>query len=150
MRNGTSRGLFPFQDPANNEGFEVYVIPYSGTQITAQEFKLDEPSGVMQDPTNVVIDGAQATMFYGNNPIMGDTARGVVHQGWPALRSHHVQAARLVARPDHADLDLHIALATDTIAYIATRQPNTPPSTGSPVPTLRHAPFDQWQRYGSV
>jgi hypothetical protein len=42
------------------------------------------------------------------------------------------------------------AAATDTIVYIATRQPTTPPFTGSPVPTLRHAPFDQWQRYGSV
>ncbi len=61
------------QDPTTNEGFEVYVTPYSGTQITQARFKLDEPSGVMDDPTNVVIDGVQATMFYGYNPIMGDT-----------------------------------------------------------------------------
>jgi hypothetical protein len=35
-----------FQNPTTNVGFEVYVTPYSGTQITEQEFKLDEPSGV--------------------------------------------------------------------------------------------------------
>jgi hypothetical protein len=63
-----------FQDPSTEEGFEVYVTPYSGTQITNKEFKLDEPSGVMQDPTNILVDGAQALMFYGYNPIMGDTS----------------------------------------------------------------------------
>jgi hypothetical protein len=62
-----------FQDPTTNEGFEVYVTPYSGTQITKQEFQLDEPSGVIQEQTDVMIDGVRATMFYGNNTIMGDT-----------------------------------------------------------------------------
>src|ERR1700674_736514 len=44
----------------------------------------------------------------------------------------------------------HSALDFDTIAYVARRQPTTPAFTGSPVLTLRHVPFDQWQRYGSV
>ena len=59
--------------PTTNVGFEVYVTPYSGTQITEQEFKLDEPSGVENHPTHVTVDGVPATMFYGNNSIMGDT-----------------------------------------------------------------------------
>jgi hypothetical protein len=62
-----------FQDPTTNEGFEVYVTPYGGAHITKQEFTLDEPSGVFNLPTNVMIDGTQATMFYGSNAIMGDT-----------------------------------------------------------------------------
>jgi hypothetical protein len=62
-----------FQDPSTDEGFEVYVTPYSGTQIGEARFKLDEPSGTFEDPTNVVIDGVTATMFYGYNPIMSDT-----------------------------------------------------------------------------
>jgi hypothetical protein len=61
------------QEPTTNEGFEVYVTPYSGTQITEARFKLDEPSGVIQQQTNVMIDGTHATMFYGTNAIMGDT-----------------------------------------------------------------------------
>jgi hypothetical protein len=61
------------QDPTTNVGFEVYVTPYSGTQITEQEFKLDEPSGVENQPSHVSIDGVAATAFYGNNSIMGDT-----------------------------------------------------------------------------
>jgi hypothetical protein len=62
-----------FQDPTDNVGFEVYVTPYSGTQISEDRFKLDEPSGVIRQQTDVMIDGVRATMFYGNNAIMGDT-----------------------------------------------------------------------------
>jgi hypothetical protein len=62
-----------FQNPTTNVGFEVYVTPYSATQITEQEFKLDEPSGVGSQPTTVTIDGVPATAFYGSNSIMGDT-----------------------------------------------------------------------------
>jgi len=62
-----------FQDTKTDQGFEVYVTPYADKQITPQRFKLDEPSGVIQSPTDVVIDGARATMFFGNNTIMGDT-----------------------------------------------------------------------------
>ena len=62
-----------FQDTKTDQGFEVYVTPYADKQITPQRFKLDEPSGVMQTPTDIVVDGTRATMFFGNNTIMGDT-----------------------------------------------------------------------------
>jgi hypothetical protein len=61
------------QDPTTNVGFEVYVTPYSDRQITDAQFKTDEPSGVVNQLTDMTIDGAPATMFYGNNSIMGDT-----------------------------------------------------------------------------
>jgi hypothetical protein len=66
-----------------NVGFEVYVTPYSGTQITEQEFKLDEPSGVENQPTHVTIDSVPATMFYGSNSVMGDTREiWFIHDGF--------------------------------------------------------------------
>jgi hypothetical protein len=61
------------QDLTATAGFEVYVTPYSGAQITEARFKTDEPSGAFNQPTNVLIDGVQATMFYGSNSVMGDT-----------------------------------------------------------------------------
>ncbi len=64
---------FSFQDPDTNEGFEIYVTPYPDTKVTEQRFKLDEPSGVMDQPTAVVIGGVTATMFFGHNDILGDT-----------------------------------------------------------------------------
>ena len=62
-----------FQNPNATEGFEVYITPYTQSQVTQQRFETDEPSGVMQDPTAVVIAGVPATMFFGNNGLMGDT-----------------------------------------------------------------------------
>lgn len=62
-----------FQDPNSDEGFEVYVTPYAQSQVTQQRFDTDEPSGVMNSPTAIVIAGAPATMFFGNNTLMGDT-----------------------------------------------------------------------------
>ena len=32
---------------------------------------MDEPSGVMNDPQNITIDGAPATEFFSTNPAMG-------------------------------------------------------------------------------
>lgn len=61
-----------FVGPGAQE-FEVYVTPYGKAQIDEARFKLDQPSGRYLDPQNVVIDGAQATLFTGYNPIMGDT-----------------------------------------------------------------------------
>lgn len=62
-----------FANGDESRSFEVYVTPYSGAQITKQRFLTDEPSGVFQEPQDVMIDGARATMFFGQNPIMGDT-----------------------------------------------------------------------------
>lgn len=62
-----------FQDPDTREGFQVYVTPYAKASIDRERFKLDQPSGVFKDPKDVMIDGARGTIFFGHNPIMGDT-----------------------------------------------------------------------------
>jgi hypothetical protein len=62
-----------FEDAASGDEFQIYVTPYNGTKITAQRFKLDEPSGVHLDPTAIVVDGAPAEMFFSKNTVMGDT-----------------------------------------------------------------------------
>jgi hypothetical protein len=62
-----------FQDPNTGEGFQIYIIPYGGTQIDTERFRLDEPSGVIQEQTEIRVDATRATMFFGKNSIMGDT-----------------------------------------------------------------------------
>jgi len=62
-----------FEDPQTGEGFQIYVTPYGETQITKEHFQLDIPSGVMKEPTDVIIGGVQGTMFFSKNSIMGDT-----------------------------------------------------------------------------
>jgi len=72
-----------FMNADNSQSFEIYVTPYGATQIDQTRFKLDEPSGRYLDPQQVVIDGAQATLFTGYNPIMGDTREvWFIHGGY--------------------------------------------------------------------
>jgi hypothetical protein len=72
-----------FQDPQTGEGFDIFVTPYSGTTITKQRFSSDEPSGVFQEPQDIIIGGTRATMFFGSNPIMGDTREvWFIHGGY--------------------------------------------------------------------
>jgi hypothetical protein len=49
------------------------MTPYSGTQITNAQFKLDEPSGVVLDRTDTTVSGVPATTFFGHNDEIGDT-----------------------------------------------------------------------------
>lgn len=70
-----------FQDPDTNEGFQIYVTPYNKKVIDTERFKLDQPSGVFKEPKEVMVGGGstslttgvRGTMFFGHNPIMGET-----------------------------------------------------------------------------
>ncbi|HET8581130.1 MAG TPA: hypothetical protein VFL98_01525 [Candidatus Paceibacterota bacterium] len=62
-----------FEDADDTHAFQVYIVSYASSTISDARFLLDEPSGVRTQPTSVVIDGVTGTMFFGNNPVMGDT-----------------------------------------------------------------------------
>ena len=62
-----------FEDAKNGKGFQIYVTPYAETQITNERFRLDLSSGVMKEPTDVIIGGVRGTMFWSKNSIMGET-----------------------------------------------------------------------------
>ena len=72
-----------FQNADMSDGFEVYITPYAQSQVTQARFQADEPSGVMTDPTAIVVAGTPATMFFGNNTLMGDTREvWFIHNGF--------------------------------------------------------------------
>src|SRR5271165_4106598 len=72
-----------FEDDSVDQEFEVFAVPYEGQQITTQRFKMDEPSGVYKEPHEGLVDGVCATMFFGNNAIMGDTREvWFIHGGY--------------------------------------------------------------------
>ena len=68
---GGSSEVVLFKDQTRSEGFQVFVTPYGDPKITQARFNMDEPSGVMNDPQNITIDGAPATEFLSSNPAMG-------------------------------------------------------------------------------
>ena len=62
------------EDARGEKGFQIFIVPYSSQKITKERFKMDMPSGVMEEPTNIVIDSnIPATMFFGSNAILGKT-----------------------------------------------------------------------------
>ncbi len=62
-----------FENAEGNKGFQIFIVPYKENQISAERFKMDVPSGVIKDKSDILIGGAPATMFYSTNAVMGDT-----------------------------------------------------------------------------
>lgn len=68
-----SGAAFSFEDDKNIVGFQVYVQPFSGSQISEQQFKQDIPSGVRTDLKDIKIDGAVGAAFYSTDHLLGAT-----------------------------------------------------------------------------
>lgn len=62
-----------FQNVEKAEGFQIFIVPYSEAQVSEERFKQDEPSGVRESLTSVVVDGATGAAFYSANPALGAT-----------------------------------------------------------------------------
>ena len=62
--------VFQAQDGAH--GFQIFVTPYAGQEITRERFLQDIPSGVMINATNITIDGVPATRFFSES-LIGET-----------------------------------------------------------------------------
>jgi hypothetical protein len=59
---------------ADGHSLEIFIVPYGDRQISEARFKMDEPSGILDQMSTSTIDGALAASFYGRDPSMGDTA----------------------------------------------------------------------------
>jgi len=57
----------------SGEGFQIFIVPYGQRQVSRDRFAMDEPSGIIEKPIDVIINGVRGTMFFGKNGIMGDT-----------------------------------------------------------------------------
>lgn len=72
-----------FQNVERAEGFQIFIVPYSEAQVSEERFKKDVPSGVRQNLTNVVVDGATGAAFYSSNLALGATREvWFVHKGF--------------------------------------------------------------------
>ena len=72
-----------FEDMNNTSGFQIFIVPYSQSQVTPERFKQDEPSGIRTDLTPMVIDGVTGAAFNSKDPLLGDTYEvWFVHDGY--------------------------------------------------------------------
>jgi hypothetical protein len=72
-----------FQNPADSQGFQMFIVPYGERQVSAARFKQDEPSGVLKQPLDIQIDGTTGTTFEGHDTFLGDTREvWFIHDGY--------------------------------------------------------------------
>ena len=80
---GSGASTIIFQDVTSAQGFQIFIVPYSTPQVSIERFKMDQPSGVMQEPHDLNIDGAFATMFVGKDQLLGPTREvWFIHGGY--------------------------------------------------------------------
>ncbi|TSC55464.1 MAG: hypothetical protein Greene041679_607, partial [Parcubacteria group bacterium Greene0416_79] len=70
---GTSASTITFEDAREGKSFQIFVVPYKEEYITGEQFKKDIPSGIIEEATDIVIDGVRATVFFSKDNILGDT-----------------------------------------------------------------------------
>lgn len=62
-----------FENALDAQGLQIFIVPYSGSQVTDARFREDEPSGVRNDLASITIDGVTAASFYSTDSTLGDT-----------------------------------------------------------------------------
>ena len=71
---GAATITFQYDDKKEIEGFQIFIVPFAGGQITDARFKEDIPSGVRTNLKNITIAGATGASFYSTDKTLGDTA----------------------------------------------------------------------------
>ena len=72
-----------FQNVDEVKGFQIFIVPYSGSQISMARFKEDIPSGVRTSVQNITIQGASGATFYSSDASLGETAElWFIHGGY--------------------------------------------------------------------
>lgn len=71
---GRGASTIVFQNPEAGLGFQIFITPFSGKQITEEKFRQDVPSGVRNELRNISVDGANGASFYSTNTFLGETA----------------------------------------------------------------------------
>lgn len=80
---GGNATTITFQNIERGEGFQIFVVPYTESQISDARFKKDVPSGVRTNLTNATIDGVTAALFYSTNIALGETREiWFIHGGY--------------------------------------------------------------------
>jgi len=70
---GAGASTITFENIEKGVGFQIFIVPYGGTQIDEGRFLRDVPSGIRQNPSELYIDGVLANSFYSKNLGLGDT-----------------------------------------------------------------------------
>ena len=89
-----------FQNVDEVKGFQIFIVPYSESQISNARFKEDVPSGVHTGVQNITIQGATGATFYSSDESLGETAElWFIHGGF-LYENIHLEGFEVVSRKD--------------------------------------------------
>lgn len=73
-----------FQKPQEQKGFQLYITPYADTTISESRIKNDIPSGIIREPTEVLLAGdIRGLLFWSEVPVIGESRElWFVHDGY--------------------------------------------------------------------
>ena len=70
---GSGVSTIIFQNPQEGKGFQIFIVPYAGSQVSEDQFKKDVPSGVRKNVSEVVVDGVLGASFHSSSISLGET-----------------------------------------------------------------------------
>ena len=80
---GGNASTIVFQNPEEGKGFQIFVVPYNGEQVSEERFRQDIPSGVREKTEEIIVSGAKGVAFYSQDPFLGDTREvWILHGGY--------------------------------------------------------------------
>ncbi len=62
-----------FEDLEREEYFQIFVVPYNGSEISKERLAMDLPSGVIKDEIGVFINGVKGISFTSQDVKIGET-----------------------------------------------------------------------------
>jgi len=69
--NGTFTVVFANSDAT--EAFQIFITPYAGWFVSEERIAMDIPSGKIENPVDVLIDGVKGTIFFSEHAAVGET-----------------------------------------------------------------------------
>lgn len=80
---GNGEGTITFQDVVAAQGFQIFIRPYAGSQVSDEVFRQDEPSGVRTNLAAISIGGAPSAAFDSKSAMLGATREfWFIHNGF--------------------------------------------------------------------
>jgi hypothetical protein len=64
---------FQTTDQDDPQGFQIFIVPYGDKLISRARFQADDPSMVMNDAHEIQLGGVEATQFYSESSVLGET-----------------------------------------------------------------------------
>ncbi|HWO07336.1 MAG TPA: hypothetical protein VNM40_02010 [Candidatus Paceibacterota bacterium] len=86
---GQNSMTITFENVERGEGFEIFVVPYIDAHVSEARFRQDVPSGVRENPVDVMVHNVPAVAFFSKHDI-GETA-----EVWFVYRGHLYEVATL-------------------------------------------------------